>query len=134
MTTTVSSITSSRSSLGPLTTEFTLPQECTIYAAQELDDGSINGFWAAQGCSDYTVVDTASCWPSVDPSVSIPSPPLLGFGFYSPAYVCPSDWVTACTAAVLDNGSPSPIISPGVSFDFQYPLNPGETAVGCCPP
>lgn len=132
MTATVTSSSTSRQLLGSLTTVFTLPQECTIFAAQEESD-TLRGFWAGQGCTSSEVVDTVTCWPSIDPSVLIPQGPLHGLGFYSPGLICPSSWTTACTAASLLNGAPSPLLT-GTSFKFQFPLEPGETAVGCCPP
>ena len=118
------SVPTSRLVLGPLTTTYTAPEICSIYAYA--------GTYAfqAQGCRQGAPADTSSCWPSA--SVTAPSPPYWGWGFYSPGLACPNGYTSACTAAALADGSPSPITS-GTSFKFQFPLLPGETAVGCCP-
>jgi len=121
-----SSATPSRAILGPLITTYIAPSICSNYA--EATYAPIA--WQAQGCSDGNDVDTSSCWPPA--LVSAPRAPYFGWGFYSPGLICPGGYVTACTAALNTDGSPSSITQ-GSSFNFQYPLIPGETAVGCCP-
>ena len=135
MTTTTTSPPTSRQVLGPLTATFVPPEECTIFGVQITLDGNhshISGFSLAQGCSESTEVDTTTCWPSIATSLSILDSTFAGLGFYSPGLICPSGWTSACTAAQLSNGSPSPLKS-GTSFNFMFALEPEETAVGCCP-
>lgn len=133
--TTSSFPTTMRSSLGPLTTTFTLPQECSIYGVMAEDQ--IRYFAKAQDCSGYGLIDTSTCWPSVPPSLFVektlmlPNEQFLGLGFYSPGLVCPSGFTSACTAASVLAGEPFPQID--VPFVPKFPLEPGETAVGCCP-
>ena len=131
MSNTISSPTAIRSSLGPLTTTFTPPQECTIWGAIGTSS-SLYGLWNGEGCVSSSILDTSTCWPAIASSVSVPRGAANGRGFYSPGLACPSGHTAACTAAQLPNGVPSPILS-GNSFDFQFPLEPGETAIGCCP-
>ena len=127
----MSSSTMSRSSLGPLTTSLLLPEECSINGAHG-NSGTLFSFYQGQGCSLSTILDTSSCWPPMAPSLTAHSAPFKGYGFYSPGLVCPSGYTTACTSALLSNGADSPVTS-GKTFSFQYPLEPGETAIGCCP-
>ncbi|KAF2234112.1 hypothetical protein EV356DRAFT_502747 [Viridothelium virens] len=130
-------MSTTRTVLGPLTTTYTFPEACTnLVAAQGEGQGNA---WQAQSCavstfSDDTYTDSqeddAACWPTV--TASTPTPPLEGWGFYSPGLVCPAGWTSACTAALSSNGQTSPVIS-GTSFTPQWSLTAGETAVGCCP-
>jgi hypothetical protein len=122
-TTTTTSPTSTRNILGPLITTYVAPPICSQYA-----EGNGPVGYAAQGCSSGNIVDTSSCWPPA--LVSAPGQPYFGWGFYSPGLICPSGYSSACTTTLEKSGSPP---SFATSFSFQFPLIPGETAVGCCP-
>ena len=124
--TTLMSATTARSVLGPLTTTYIAPGICSNYAEIPGNGES----WQAQGCANGDVVDTSSCWPPA--LVSAPEPPYYGWGFYSPGLVCPSGYASACAAALNTDGSAASVPQTS-SFGFQFPLIPGETAVGCCP-
>ena len=108
---------SDRRNLGPLTNTFTPPSSCTINVIAS-DTGSA---WQGQECTDDTVFDAATCWPTA--TVPAPIPPFEGWGFYSPGLVCPDGYTSACTASFNPSQSPS----------FQFALSSSETAVGCCP-
>jgi hypothetical protein len=111
--------------LGPLTTTFTPPPECSSLAfSPTLSNIEQTIAWAGQNCQGGKIQDATSCWPPA--RVTTRSPPLLGWGFYSPGLSCPSGMFPACQA--------DPTRNPGAEqFSFQYPLGPKETASGCCP-
>ena len=106
--------------LGPLTTTFTPAPTCTIpvIACSTCSYG-----WAAQTCFSGGVEDYTSCWPGTSSGVPAPTPPLQGWGFYSPGLLCPQGFASACGAVQTAAGTWTP----------QWPLQTGETAVGCCP-
>ncbi|KAE8156799.1 hypothetical protein BDV40DRAFT_305744 [Aspergillus tamarii] len=114
-----------RTNLGPLTTTFTSPESCTVAvrACPTCTEG-----WQAQTCSNNAfnhqgVQDDVECWPPrANPSLTT-GVALNGWGFYSPGIHCPAGMVTACSVTGRSNEG----------FQFQYSLNDGETAVGCCP-
>ncbi|KAB8254205.1 hypothetical protein BDV32DRAFT_132787 [Aspergillus pseudonomiae] len=118
-------MTSLRTNLGPLTTTFTYPESCTVAVGACL---TCTQGWQAQTCSNNAfnhqgVQDDVECWPPrANPSLTT-GVALNGWGFYSPGIHCPAGMVTACSATGGSNDG----------FKFQYSLNDGETAVGCCP-
>lgn len=69
------------------------------------------------------IQDATSCWPPAASFSPTPTPPFYGWGFYSPGLVCPSGYVSACTATA--GGSSG--------WNMEYAMQSGETAVGCCP-
>ena len=109
----------SRTILGPLTTTFTLPTACTV-AVQDGEQPQLA--FLAQGCSGASPLDTATCWPPV--TIEPPLAPFEGLGAYSPGLVCPSDHIIACST-VYSSGADQKL--------FQFTLQAGETAAGCCP-
>ena len=111
-----------RTILGPLTTTFVPSPVCTLLGLNVFDS-TIGNLFQGQGCTtDYTLVDTESCWPSA--TVKAPSPPPFdGWGAYSPGLYCPTGNTPACSAT----------FGASKGFDFQQPLTAGETAAGCCP-
>ncbi|KAI9712439.1 MAG: hypothetical protein M1820_001652 [Bogoriella megaspora] len=131
--------------LGPLTTTFTQPSSCSLIYGSVLDDGELIAT-QAQSCGLYGTTtaydpgpvivqglthDDANCWPRV----TVPTPwpeTLMHWGFYSPGLSCPAAYYTACTAVLLEDGSQPPVTE-GPNYSFQFALQPGETAVGCCP-
>ncbi|KAF2234144.1 hypothetical protein EV356DRAFT_181507 [Viridothelium virens] len=149
--------TPTRPILGPLTTTFTAPSSCSAVFSSPASDNLSEAptspvYSASQGirCDVYTLVengvedaeflnDNEDCWPSAMSSKSPGSYSMEffvatfdGWGFYSPGLLCPNGYTSACSAALLSNGVSSTIAN-GQSFEFQFPLVPGETAVGCCP-
>lgn len=133
-----SSSSAARANLGPLTTTFTPPATCSTI-------GVVSGYpnkvgWRACQCitsgifSAGGTVETAyhgSIWNDYTCRPSSTQKEIQQTGFYSPGIICPIGHYQACTSAVLSNGEPSPI--KGSSFSFAFPLEAGETAVGCCP-
>ena len=132
-----------RSILNPLRTTFTPPSYCSLllFATTELSgNGYVNVSNVAHRgvtCANKRetevgniVSDNTTCWPPIEEIVE--GVGFFGLGFYSPGLLCPSGYSTACSAALLSNSAVSTITS-GQSFAFQFPLIPGETAVGCCP-
>lgn len=113
-------MSATRTILGPLLTTFTPPSTCTEVMLDLTADSSEG--WLAQSCSSDVMNDDASCWPSATSGVTT-STNLWGFGIYSPGTVCPTGYVTACSATSGVEGG----------FDFQFPLESSETAIGCCP-
>ena len=152
----------SRANLGPLTTTWTPPSSCSVlgigtdnptlaWQAQQcyttsavsgttvsFTDNSGNPTTLTVPATTKSniyydgVADDFTCRPPTSYGVPAPSIPLNGWGFYSPGVVCPSGYTSTCTATVGPDGSPAPVAS-GNSFQFQFALQPGETAVGCCP-
>lgn len=104
--------------LGPLTTTFILPPQCTVGIAA----GPY--VWLGQFCpKSGNIRDATNCWPPTDRSVSVPPVPLAGWGYYSPGIQCPGGHTSACSATAGIRGG----------FPFQFSLAAQETAVGCCP-
>ncbi|EMD00377.1 hypothetical protein BAUCODRAFT_162095 [Baudoinia panamericana UAMH 10762] len=118
----------SRSALGPLSSQFTPPAGCSV-VIQACSGTGCNYGWQAQSCvptapAGGSIEDNMQCWPSA--TVPIPTPPLKGWGFYSPGVPsCPVGYTVACSASIgaLSNWGYGP----------QFPLVVGETAIGCCP-
>ena len=114
----------SRVNLGPLTTTFTPGPSCLPFI-----DG-INLVYLAQTCTtEASLADDPACWPS--PSDIVPSsPPLTGYGVYSPGNICPAGYTTACSQTASEVGNRS---TTSGNFLFQYPPTASERAYGCCP-
>ena len=125
-----------RVELGPLTTTFTPPASCAPMMSHFFGSASNNAMTLAQTCSDENGspnIDNPSCWPIASQSPSNPVP-LFGYGVYSPGYVCPSGYTTACFQSGGANATQaSGSIAHAARFMFQYPPKNGEFAVGCCP-
>jgi hypothetical protein len=119
---------SSRTILGPLTTTFTPAPSCSIGARA---CPTCNYAWEAQSCystiSDNNVVygisDATQCWPPTSAGLPSPTPPLWGWGFYSPGIICPTGYTSACSATAGN----------AMTWTPEWSLAAGETAVGCCP-
>ncbi|KAK0631440.1 hypothetical protein B0T14DRAFT_417988 [Immersiella caudata] len=120
--------------LGPLTTTFTAPPACTV-AVGVVDGGLLNipllggsvqnVANLGQACSRGNGVDATSCWPPTSRGAPAKSPPLSGWGYYSPGIHCPAGYATACSATGGSGGASN--------WPVQFRLSAGETAVGCCP-
>jgi hypothetical protein len=119
---------SSRTILGPLTTTFSAPATCTV---GQRACSTCNYAWQAQTCysagaggsETYGVKDATQCWPPTSSGLPEPTPPLWGWGFYSPGLICPTGYTSACSATA---GS-------ALTWTPEWSLAAGETAVGCCP-
>jgi len=118
--------------LGPLTTVFTPPPACTnavgvvdggLLGIGLIGGGVLNVANLGQACARGKGVDATSCWPPTSSGAPSKAAPLNGWGYYSPGVNCPAGYATAC-AATAGGRSDWPV---------QFRLNPGETAVGCCP-
>ena len=112
--------------LGTLTTTFTPTGTCT-----QLVGGNPFQFYFGEGCNSGAVYDAWQCWPRATSGLA--TPPFLGGGFYSPGLVCPTGYTTACLDATDDAGQAANLATSLISFSFQYSLQVGETALGCCP-
>lgn len=82
--------------------------------------------WQAQSCAARGAVDATTCWPPTTSGVApLTTPPLFGWGFYSPGTLCPSGYAPACAATAGGVTDPA--------WTMQFRMVAGETAVGCCP-
>lgn len=116
-----------RVTLGPLTSTWTAPASCSVTVQQCQTCGQA---WLGQTCfasttassTNYGVEDNSNCWPPRS-SASAKTPPLGGWGFYSPGLACPTGMTSACSAT---GGGSS-------GWAVQFSLLDKETAVGCCP-
>ncbi len=117
-----------RTILGPLTTTFTPTPACSAQVL-ECPLPTCTLAWQAQTCyssgDSAGIEDNSDCWPPRSGSVteSTHNPTLAGWGFYSPGLVCPSGFVSACSATFGESWG----------WPVQYSIFEGETAVGCCP-
>ena len=126
--------------LGPLTTTFTPPQECSYLAAYGVGSSDVYIPGLDQGCSSSIPGDTTTCWPAILPSawssilqyLSATSTIFNGLGFYSPGLQCPLGYASACVTATPFSDLSSSYAGNN-DFSFQYALESGETAIGCCP-
>ncbi|KAK3900946.1 hypothetical protein C8A05DRAFT_16806 [Staphylotrichum tortipilum] len=109
--------------LGPLTTVFIPPAPCSIAVGLCT---TCDVAWWGQTCALMTVQDDPGCWPPTTDGVPEPTPPLLGWGFYSPGLECPAGYTSACTEIAGQSAAGG--------WKAQYQMLPGETFVGCCPP
>lgn len=125
---------------GPLTTTFTAPATCStafVMLGLATDPAALQ--WDAQ--CDW--VPPADCNPSGSVIQSIVSAqnnnPTAAdvIVYHSPGLVCPSGWATVGAAAKLNptSTSTSGAFNPSVPVldVFLSALDPGETAVLCCP-
>jgi len=139
---------------GPLTTTFTAPASCSTAYETMLGAATDPTFiqWAAQ-CEWLPPTDcnpSGSVIRSIDSSADGSNPTAgMIIVYHSPGLVCPSGWATVGAAAKLNPTSTSisgafnlsDAIPTGSDLDFVEPeldiflaaLDPGETAVVCCP-
>lgn len=112
-----------RTNLGPLTTTFTQPPECTTAAAAVSGQTLLGQL--AQVCGTDGGAIITSCWPATSGDVAGPKTDAPGWGFYSPGISCPAGHTSACSATAGLFGK--------TEWPLQYSLSASETAVGCCP-
>ncbi|QYT05530.1 hypothetical protein H0G86_012424 [Trichoderma simmonsii] len=132
-----------RSDLGPLTTTFTPPADCTSLQFIE-DDAVGRNIAASHYCyegwnqrSGYTTLSVIkSCFP--DDLASYYNARWAStdhIGVYSPASVCPSGYTVACAHSRI-KGQSNPFEGKGgvpADLTIWELLRDGETATGCCP-
>ncbi|KAI0397968.1 hypothetical protein F5Y17DRAFT_256120 [Xylariaceae sp. FL0594] len=117
----------SRTNLGPYTTD-TWTYSCTE-VIQNVNKGAANdNGWAAQTCivdsgKNNRPTDEQDCWPPRQTGVPTTTEAVAGWGVYSPGISCPAGYTSV---AASTHGVKS-------GFKFQFPLDVGETAIGCCP-
>ena len=127
-----------RSIIGPLTTTFIPPSHCSELGIVRFpnDYNEMSAYLAQVGTvvsqDNYATWDSL-CWPSGSRILNPTTTSLwsVSWGFYSPGLICPFGYTTACTSAPVTSNWRS-VVSGG-GFEFQNPLDPGETAAGCCP-
>lgn len=112
-----------RTILGPLTSTFTQPPQCTT-AAAEISGQTLLG-QLAQVCGAEGGAIETSCWPPTSGAGAGPATHTQGLGFYSPGISCPAGHTSACSATAGLFGK--------TEWPLQYTLSASETAVGCCP-
>lgn len=108
--------------LGPLTETWTPPGLCTVGMAL---CETCTTVWQAQTCNPSSNAhDWTDCWPPRASSVADPGV-MMGWGLYSPGYICPAGYTTAARATAggsTDEG-----------WGIEYSMSDGETAIACCP-
>ncbi|EHK27141.1 uncharacterized protein TRIVIDRAFT_62915 [Trichoderma virens Gv29-8] len=127
--------TSLRSDLGPLTTTFTPPADCTEYRWRSLCYTYTTS--SSNGPDPWSTSIIQSCYPQGFASFynRHMNSPEDYLAVYSPGSICPSGYTAACTQ-VRSKGQPNPFEN--VDGEFAAAaiwdlLRDGETALGCCP-
>ena len=123
--------------IGPLTTTFTPPSTCSkLFGIDSTYNPDV--FVQAMTCTSivYSHLNVTSAQIAYNPDCW-PSRPIAGgltyqSGIYSPGFICPKGYTSACSSTFTGNTMPSTSTQRN-GYAFQYPLNLGETAVGCCP-
>lgn len=141
------------SNVGPLTTTFTPPPSCTSSPLIAYADPSTSAWYHYVSCQ----FSIPGCTPSGTSGLSSTASENFAVAtipYYSPGYICPSGWKTVGTA-VHQPGDTDSSWTPSVTGAFQTAadwtnahvdehylappyalangLEPGETAIGCCP-
>ena len=117
---------------GPLTTTFTPEASCSVPVVVTDPQGPTfippMAYQVFVSCDSGDAKYNTACWPPPVSTNSNFQP--WNYGFYSPAYICPHGYATACsqTPGALSNIPDDP-----GDFSFQYKPTSGEYAVGCCP-
>ncbi|OKL61825.1 hypothetical protein UA08_02488 [Talaromyces atroroseus] len=143
-TTTITEASTPEYLLGPLTTQFTAPIQCS-QAYWLSNSAQYHDPYLGQTCASVdgqiTYIQDNNCLPPVTKSEIIAS--LVGassvlstsydyIGYYSPGISCPAGYATACAAQAGSNGVQS-TLSGFESFGFVHTPSAYETAMGCCP-
>lgn len=144
---------------GPLTTTFTAPASCITAAADTAIAVATDPAEAEWDANCGLWLPPANCNPNGNVIRSIissadSSNPQVGYiiVYHSPGLICPSGWSTAGSAAranptsvnvagafnasievpSLPSGAPLEFFEPELDV-FLAALDPGETAIACCP-
>ncbi|KAK0705680.1 hypothetical protein B0H67DRAFT_594736 [Lasiosphaeris hirsuta] len=112
----------SRVILGPLTAMFQPPAPCSVGVGI---CSTCDAVFYGQKCGPAGPQDDTTCWPPTTRGALRPSSALSGWGFYSPGISCPVGFTSACHATAASSRA---------DWAMQFLMEPGETAVGCCPP
>jgi hypothetical protein len=138
--------------LGPLTATFSAPSSCStgtdhVFIGQTQPTGQP----ILEFSPDCTGKPQGDCFPSASrvdsaeaAALTNPAAQAVAF-YYSPGLVCPSNWATAGAVAKSKDGSfstsgvfslstPAPTVLQDPSLNVMMnAIDPGETAVACCP-
>lgn len=123
----MSTTSSTRVVIGPMTTIFTPPAPCFTDVAVGTYPGAPHIFaFPNQECDDSNNFNFATtCWPPFSyPNLVDMGASVALWGFYSPAFSCPSGYVSAASATASGSSNYIP----------TYSMLPDETAVACCFP
>ncbi|KAK3356832.1 hypothetical protein B0T25DRAFT_537507 [Lasiosphaeria hispida] len=112
----------SRVILGPLTATFQPPAQCSVGVGV---CSTCDAVFYGQRCGSAGPQDDTTCWPPTTQGALRPSSTLSGWGLYSPGISCPVGFTSACHATADSSRA---------DWAMQFLMEPGETAVGCCPP
>lgn len=145
--------------LGPLTSTYTLPDDCAtptnvyLVAADEIGTGAI---WQSECSTEElaTVKWRSTCFPSgsaldsIYRSADLDLPAQTILAYFSPGIACPDAWVTVGVAVKDDKGeisssgqfvipdvlatAPVPPYNPAPNI-FMDAIENGETVAICCP-
>ena len=135
--------------LGPLTTTYTAPTSCSTALDHVFITQPEERLWYGDGCELATYGDCVPSGSAIDaraPAV-YSAVDIDEVYYHSPGIACPANWATVGVVAKASNGSFSStgVFSPTAlptsgHLGSQFGLNvlmsamdPGETAVVCCP-
>src|SRR4051794_12868376 len=121
----------SRANLGPLTMVYTPPASCFTPWVRAYHNYYIANYgqicWTGEGPSYYVA---ELCYPLLLGSTHNQQVNVIPI--FSPGFSCPSGFTPACT--VTRGASETSPLSTGTDYTVQWSiLDPGETAVNCCP-
>ena len=123
--------------LGPLTTTFTPPPECSTAFLYYDSVLGVNGYWGESCVSDdvkaaaVTGVYASSCYPEgwAGPFATNYRGHPDQLAVFSPGLHCPRGWTSACSVErQTEDDGPTDTQSA-----FWSVLDAGETGIGCCP-
>lgn len=115
-----------RTVIGPLTTTFTPPAECSTL---QIESGqAVWGQRCTRSAGENLLVDRTECFPSG----LFPTSEAF-ISFYSPGFDCPHGFTQACTVSREYVASPSFSSTDQAKYSLWKALELGETAIGCCP-
>jgi hypothetical protein len=123
----------SRTNVGPLTTVFTPPTACFTPAIESDADPSVFQAYYGNTCiatgTGSTLVLAPSCYP---PGTGIVFASYSTMPFYSPGLSCPAGFTSACAVTRVE-GETLPQSTRSTDPNIWSMLEPGETAIACCP-
>jgi hypothetical protein len=129
--------------LGPLTTTFTAPTQCSQqYWGWTSDEwyGPLMGQVCAIEYGTVAYAGNTNCLPPVTryyttvvgSGSTAETAGIMDAGYYSPGIACPAGYATACAVHAGADAIPS-ALSTFQSFEFAYQPTAEETVIGCCP-
>lgn len=115
-----------RTVIGPLTTIFTPPPECSTL---QIEAGQVGwGERCTHSAGDNLLIDRTECFPSG----LFPTSEAF-ISFYSPGLECPHGFFHACTVSREYVALPSFSSTNQAEYSVWKALELGETAIRCCP-